>query len=182
VWKVVCNVHRTNNYPFREDEVQWLGTAGPDAPPEQTTQLFNFDPKTQEVGLKLAGVFGPGEYWYQDGAIVETKAPVKIDPRTHPMIECDHQTKKIRVTIDKPAVVIFGNAFFVYRDGQGRPARLEEVWSYGGAPVGSVIICALPKAPIRIGTASSAEPGVGKFEFLIPTPEKPGLKKTAANP
>ena len=69
-----------------------------------------------------------------------------------------------------------------YRDAEGRPTRLTEVWSHGGSPVGSVAIYALPKTAVRIGTATSLEPGVGKFEFFIPTPEKPGLKKTAANP
>ena len=28
VWKVRCYVWRTNRYPFREDEIAWLGTAG----------------------------------------------------------------------------------------------------------------------------------------------------------
>jgi hypothetical protein len=167
VWKVIGNASRTNEYPFPDDEVAWLGTATPDAPAPETYQLF----PDKASGLSLAGMFGPGQYWIQGNQVVKTKPVDEVDPKGLPRFKDDFLTRTMQVTLPKPAVVIVGSAFLVCRDSNGRPAELAD--DYGHAGTLSINTYRLPKAPIRIGTAS---PGSWKFEFLVPAPPKPVLK------
>jgi hypothetical protein len=174
VWKVCANAKRTNNYPFREDEVAWLGIARPEAPSEQTYQLFKFDLASQgDRGAKLAGIFGPGEYTVQDGAVTNTQ-PYKVGEPRSQMITSNSKTKMIQVNLDKPSlVVVSGRALrFVFRDLRGNPTELDEFWSHGGGE--RLTMLRLPKMPVRIGTA---DPGSWDFEFLIPAPEQPRNEK-----
>jgi hypothetical protein len=176
VWKVRCSVSRTNNYPFRDDEIQWLGTSGPNAPPEQTARLFPIDPKAPPHGVVLAGVFGRGEYWYQDGAIVKTAPPHKNETTSY-LVE-DSQTKELHITVGKPAVVLRGSELFILRDSEDRPARMKPEGGVNYERVRTSMYD-LPDTPIRIGAADLAEPGMGTFQFFIPAPAEPELNKPA---
>lgn len=167
VWKVCCAASRTNEYPFAEDEVDWLGTVGPDAPAPETYQLFAVE-SAKHSRLKLAGIFGPGRYTVGENGIEKVESPVSVEWTGGTKIESDFQNKTVHIAIANPVVLLIGSAFFVYRDSKGRPTRLEHNYGHGG--VLTVQAFRLPKSPVRIGTAN---PGSWKFEFLMPAPPKP---------
>lgn len=176
VWKVCGNVTRRNNYPFRDDEVDWVGTVRPDAPADQTYQLLLIKvPNKRGNRFELAGVFGPGQYSIRDGAVVETQPLAKATLSNPEKVEFVFETKTVVVKLDKPSLVLIGSAFLVCRDANGRPAELDEEWGAGGFT--HVELYNLPKEPKRMGTT---DPGSWTFEFLIPAPAKPQINEAAA--
>lgn len=172
VWKVCADLSRTNSYPFRDDEVSWLGVVTPEAPAEQTYRLLPI--KDGGSPLKLAGIFGRGQYSIREddsipgGLAISVQPPPETPPPRHRKIGTDFQTKTIELTLDQAGVVFIGDAFLVLRDSCGGPKELDEDWSHGGFT--HIELYHLPKAPIRVGTAN---PGSWKFEFLVDAPKPP---------
>lgn len=172
VWKVCADLRRTNKFPFREDEVSWLGIIAPDAPREQTYRLLPLRPAGST--FQLAGVFGAGRYSIREdgstlaGFTITVQPPPETPPKRHERIYLNSGTKTVDLALDKPGVVVVGSALVIVRDLDGRLEELDEDWSHGG--FAGVDLYHLPKTPIRIGTAN---PGSWKFEFLVDAPKRP---------
>lgn len=167
VWKVRGEASRTNEYPFADEEVNWLGTVGPDAPAPETYQLLPVE-MAKDNKLELAGIFGPGQYTVGGNSIEKVEPIGNGKPTDRTKIESDFQNKTVHITVPKPVVLFIGSPFLICRDSKGRPARMEHENGYGG--VLSVQSYRLPKSPVRIGTVNR---GSWKFEFFVSAPPKP---------
>jgi hypothetical protein len=72
VWKVRATITRTEQFPFSEDEVQWIGTIDPAVAEASTPQGYALLPLAADrpaESLKLVGVFGPGKFTIKDGVV-----------------------------------------------------------------------------------------------------------------
>jgi hypothetical protein len=86
------------------------------------------------------------------------------------------------LNLDRAAFVINDqhgrDGVLIFRDAQGNPTSLKQVWSHGGSG-GHTVIYELPSAPVRFGVADYKPL---PFEFFVRPPELPGLKKPVTPP
>jgi len=203
VWKVRATITRTDRFPFRDDEVRWLGTIDPAVPEASTPRAYALLPLADFRSggrFTLVGVFGPGQFEIQHGAVISS-APANAD-EPGDMTEWDGARAVYIVRLENPAVVIIEDLALVARSGWQEEIRAERLAprvadpfpvleASVGIPVfqdekgaaaellersggfpnrASIRAFHLPTKPLRFGLAKR-DPF--QLEFLIPAPARP---------
>jgi hypothetical protein len=180
---VRCFVTPKNNFPFADSEVRWLGRIDPARPEIQKAQgyfLLPLDAEARAGGLKLAGVFAPGEFELTDDGVVATAPAGNVPSHSGVRTDYDHNRKSERLTVRAPSLAIATSydggrrAVHVFRDDKGDVITLRSTWS-SASPFGLLVVYSLPTGAVRFGLGRVAPL---EFEFLVRPPEIPGLKKT----
>lgn len=178
-WKVKTHLSRNSIYPFAENEVQWIGTVGNTAQEtfgaEQYT-VFPLEDAARKRGVRLAGLFGPGQYDInKEGDLVRAGPLVKAVPR----IQWLHESSTWRVNLGSPAFLTLDNAqgVSVFRDLSNQPVQPGFSSCSQGAG-GRLTIYPFPKDSIRFGVADEELPSSStqEVEFIVRPPAIPTEK------
>jgi hypothetical protein len=177
-WKLLPRFRRTNQFPFQEDEVKWIGEIDPATMPEpETITAFPVGEDLNNRGVLLAGVYGPGIYEYRGTELVRTKANPPANMGHHTTGH-DYNTKIVTLQIGKPAFVVMtkgSNGVVFFRDGKNEPKGPKSSHTGYGGDNRTVELFSLDGGWTRVGVADNRLPGVKDDDvaILVSPPQKP---------
>jgi hypothetical protein len=177
VWRLRFRIVPRNQFPFPNDEIQWIGTIDPARGAVLAPQEYElFSSPDPSALLKFAGLFGQGKFQITENGVNHLGPAISDKPSVQEVSAMNGAgvtTTSLLMELPAPAFVVLETCddgdVQVTRGLDGAPIDLAGQTRSDGR-LGCLKVYALPQQPVRIGLVKDRKLN---FDFYVKPPALP---------